>query len=220
MRNGHLGTCAALLAALLLAGAAAPARAELVINEVLASPARDWNGDGTVSSRDDEWVEIYNPADTPVALDGYRLADADTTWRFALTGTLGPRARLVVFGSDAYAWEKATHHPAYGLSLNNGGDTVRLWKFSGADSVQVDAVTYGAVEGGSDRGYGRFPDGAGSWKLFDALDPAPAGSNPPGTGCGPTPGAANGCPSPAVATSWGQLRLLYGPRGKGGGRTP
>lgn len=89
---------------------AVPAGAQIVINEFLASPARDWNGDGTLSSRDDEWVEIYNPTSLPVVLDGYRVADADTSWRYGFTGTLAPHERLVVYGSESYAWEKATKH--------------------------------------------------------------------------------------------------------------
>jgi hypothetical protein len=202
--------CAAALAVALL-WTAAPASAQVVLNEIMASPARDWNGDGTVSSRDDEWVEIFNAGSSPVALDGYRLADADTTWRFAFSGTLGPLERRLVYGSESYAWEKATKHPAYGLSLNNGGDTVRLWKFTGADSAQVDVVTYGAVEGGGDRAFGRFPDGGANWKVFDSLNPAPTGSNPPGTACAPTPGAQNGCPTAIQPLTWGAIRMIYGP---------
>jgi hypothetical protein len=205
----------ALLAAALL-WPAVPAGAQVVINEVLASPGRDWNGDGATSSRDDEWVEIYNNSDAAVPLDGYRLADLDTTWRFAFSGTLEARARRVVYGSESYAWEKATHHAAYGLSLNNGGDTVRLWKFTGADSAEVDVVAYGALEGGSDRSVGRFPDGGAAWKIFDQLNPVPQGSSPPGTDCSPSPAAQNGCPTAIQPFTWGALRMLYGPEGHWG----
>lgn len=87
---------------------------------------------------------------------------------------------------------------------------MRLWKFTGADSAEVDVVTYGALEGGADRSVGRFPEGTGPFKLFDALSPVPAGSNPPGTGCGPTPGTPNGCPTASRTATWGQLRRLFG----------
>lgn len=108
MRYGFWLLAAALQAASL--GAACDAQAQLLINEILAAPARDWNGDAVVSSRDDEWVELYNPTGNPIILDGYRIADADTTWRMGLTGTLGPHAFRLVFGSESLEWEKATHH--------------------------------------------------------------------------------------------------------------
>jgi trimeric autotransporter adhesin len=216
MRNGYGGFGIALLVALLWL--AAPAAAQVVINEVLASPGRDWNGDGTLSSRDDEWVEVYNAGDQEVSIDGYRLADADTSWRFEFSGTLAPGATRLVYGGESYAWEKATKHGAYGLSLNNGGDTVRLWKFTGPDSVQVDVMVYGALEGGSDRSVGRFPDGRADFKVFDSLNPMPAGSNPPGTACAPSPGGQNGCPTAVQPFTWGALRVLFGPEEHGGAK--
>ncbi len=188
------------------------AASQLVINEFMASPGRDWNSDGTVSSRDDEWVEVYNTGETPVILDGYRLADSDTSWRYGFSGTLPGHGRLVVFGAESYAWEKATRHSALGLSLNNTGDVVRLWKFSGTDSMQVDSYAYNSVEGGSDRSVGRFPDGGATWRVFDSLNPIPAGGAVAGTACAPTPTSPNGCPTLALPVSWGLLRMRYGPR--------
>ena len=165
-------------AALNAAPCAAPCAAnpEMVINEILPAPARDWNGDGVVSTRDDEWGEVYNTTDHDISLTGYRLADTDTSWRYEFTGTLPSHSHLVVFGSDSYAWEKATHHSAVGLSLNNAGDTVRLWRFANGDSTQVDAYAYGSTEGASDRSTGRFPDGTETWRIFDSLNKAPTGS--------------------------------------------
>jgi len=210
MRNGFW----LVLGALQMAAASAAcdtAHAQLLINEVLAAPGRDWNADGVVSSRDDEWVEVYNPTGSSITLDGYRIADADTSWRMGLSGTLGPHGHLVVYGLDALNWEKATHHTASGLSLNNAGDTVRLWKFTGTDSAQVDVYTYGSNEGGADRATGRFPDGAPNWRIFDSLNPAPASSSPAGTGCPPSPNTANGCATAVKDTTWGGLRNLYRP---------
>jgi len=199
------------LAAVQAAPCAAPCAAnpELVINEILAAPARDWNGDAAVSSRDDEWVEVYNTTDHEISLAGYRLADTDTSWRYEFTGVLPSHSHLVVFGSDSYAWEKATHHTAVGLALNNAGDTVRLWRFANGDSTQLDAYAYNAVEAGSDRSTGRFPDGADTWRIFDQLDKVPTGSKPEGSNCPPTPTSSNGCTSAIKKTSWGQLRKWF-----------
>ncbi|MFH0778467.1 MAG: lamin tail domain-containing protein [Candidatus Eisenbacteria bacterium] len=183
--------------------------AQVVINEVLASPSVDWDGDGAYYYRDDEWVEIHNSSDQPVSLDGYRIADADTSWRFGFTGTLGAHQCLVVFGSQSYAWERANGFPAYGLSLSNTGDTVRLWKFTAADSSQVDEYTYGKAAAGTDRSVGRKPDGTAEWWIFDALNPY-AGTTPPlGTGCPPTPAGPTGCSTPVVSETWGYIKDLF-----------
>ena len=48
----------------------APAGAQVVINEILADPARDWDGDGDYNFRNDEWVEIVNAGDAAVSLSG------------------------------------------------------------------------------------------------------------------------------------------------------
>jgi hypothetical protein len=183
--------------------------AQLVINEVLASPSIDWNGDGTYTSRDDEWVEVYNNTEGPIVLDGYRLTDADTTWRYGFSGVLPARGYLVVFGSESYAWEKATGNPAYGLSLNNSGDTVRLWRFVGQDSFVVGAYTYGTNAAGRDRSVGRKPDGVGDWYIFDQLNPYTGTTPPLGTGCPPTPETANGCVTPVENETWSRIKVLF-----------
>jgi hypothetical protein len=183
--------------------------ANVVINEILASPSIDWDGDGGYYYRDDEWVEIFNWSNTPINLDDYRLADADTTWRYGFSGVLPARGHLVVFGSEAYAWERANGYPAYGLSLSNSGDTVRLWKFAGTDSFQVDSCDYGTQAAGTDRSIGREPDGTEQWYIFDALNPY-SGSDPPvGTDCPPTPGGRNGCPTAVDTGAWGSIKALF-----------
>jgi hypothetical protein len=197
----------------MLAPAAVPcARADsaLRLNEILAGPSRDWDGSGTFSSRDDEWVEIVNGGAVPVDLAACIVTDGDRIPRCALSGTLGPGSHRVLFGSESYAWEKAHGFPAFGLSLANGGDAVMLWQVSGAETLLVDSYTYASHEAASDRAIGRAPDAAGGWALFDGLNPY-AGTTPPaGTGCAPTPGAVNVCTlTPALPTTWGRLKTLY-----------
>ncbi|MCX5801758.1 MAG: lamin tail domain-containing protein [Candidatus Eisenbacteria bacterium] len=183
--------------------------ADVVINEILPSPSIDWNGDSVYNYRDDEWVEIYNNSESPAVLDGYRIADADTTWRYGLSGTIPAQGHLAVYGSQSYAWERANGYPAYGLSLANTGDTVRLWRFVGADSFQVDSYTYGKAAGGSNRSVGRKPSGSQDWYIFDALSPY-SGTEPPlGTKCPPSPGGPNGCATDIVPEPWGAIKALF-----------
>ncbi len=183
--------------------------ATLVLNEFLAGPATDWNGSGAVSTRDDEWVEVYNAGATVVDLSSYLLTDGDLVPRYAFSGTLAPGGWHVVYGSDSYAWEKAVGQPAYGLSLGNSGDTVMLWQVAGAETVLVDSYAYRAHEAASDRAVGRRVDG-GEWALLDALDPYTGTTPPLGTGCAPSPGVTNLCgDTPALTSTWGRIKSLY-----------
>jgi hypothetical protein len=190
---------------------AAPACADpaLRLNEFVAGPARDWDGNGTFSSRDDEWVEVVNTGSESIVLDGFLITDGDDIPRFALAGTLGAGERRLIFGRESYDWERATGHPAYGLSLGNSGDGVSLWQVVGPDTVLVDTYTYRSHEAAADRAVGRTPDG-GPWQLYDGLNPYTGTALPKGNGCNPTPGAANICTvTPTVPTSWGRLKAIF-----------
>ncbi|MBI5710881.1 MAG: lamin tail domain-containing protein, partial [Candidatus Eisenbacteria bacterium] len=149
----------------------AAADAPLRLNEILPGPARDWDGSGVFSSRDDEWVELVNTGAAPLDLAAFFITDGDTLPRCGLSGTLAGNARLVVFGRDAYAWERANGFPAYGLSLSNSGDRVMLWQVSGGDTLLVDEYAYTSHEAAADRAIGRLPEGIGGWQLFDGLNP-------------------------------------------------
>lgn len=186
------------------------ARAQGVrLNEILAGPARDWDGSGAFSSRDDEWIEIANPGASVADLAGFFVTDGDTIPRYAFSGTLAPGAVLLVTGKMSYDWEKATGHPAFGLSLGNSGDSVMLWQVMGADTVLVDAYAYKSHEAAADRASGRAIDSA-DWQLFDALNPYTGSLLPQGNLCAPTPGALNLCTStPARPVTWGRVKTLY-----------
>jgi hypothetical protein len=203
---------AALLIGLAALGAPRPAGAQppLRLNEFLAGPARDWDGSGALSTRDDEWVEVMNVGSAPLDLSGFFLTDGDRLPRYGLSGTLDPGARKLVFGRDAVEWERANGYPVFGLSLGNTGDQVMLWHASGGDTSLVDSYAYLSHEAGSDRAVGRAPDGTGEWLLFDALNPYTGSTPPLGTGCAPTPGDPNLCvPTPALHATWGRIKVLY-----------
>ena len=182
----------------------------LKLNEVLAGPARDWDGSGTFSSRDDEWIEVVNAGATPLALDGWFVTDGDAIPRYAFAGTLAPGEHRVVFGRESYDWERASGFPAFGLSLANTGDRVLLWQVTGPDTALVDSCSYLSHQAAADRATGRFPDTTGDWALFDGLNPYTGTTPPPGTNCPPTPGATNSCDTtPSRPLTWGRLKTLY-----------
>ena len=185
------------------------ANAQVRLNEILAGPTRDWDGSGVFSSRDDEWIEIANTGALPADLTGFFVTDGDTIPRYEFSGSLAPGATLLVTGKMSWDWERATGHPAFGLSLGNSGDSVMLWQVTGADTVLVDAYSYRSHEAAADRASGRAVD-TGEWQLFDSLSPYTGTLLPAGNRCAPTPGAPNVCTStPARARSWGEVKSLY-----------
>ena len=184
--------------------------AQIRLNEVLADPARDWDGDGQVSSKLDEWVEIVNIGSSSVDLSRYRISDASAgiDWRFALAGTLAPGAVRVVFGSEVVAWQSANGVGQFGFSLNNGGDTVSLYEVVGSDTTEVDSYQYASSWVADDRSVGRHPIGSGIWVVFDGLNPF-SGTDPSPTGCMPSPGTTTQCTTPVELSTWGTIKSRY-----------
>lgn len=206
MRFTH-SMAAALLAVLMCTGAATAA---VRLNEILAGPARDWDGSGAFSSRDDEWIEIVNTGPDAVDLATYFVTDADSVRRYTFSGALAPGEFRLVTGRMAYDWERATGFSAVGLSLGNSGDAVMLWQGGGADSAIVDAYTFRSHEAAADRSIGRDV-ASGEWQLFDSLNPYTGTLAPQGNHCAPTPAAANACGgTPARSSTWGRVKT--GPR--------
>jgi hypothetical protein len=179
-------------AALLVAAAAFADRAgaQLVLNELLPAPGTDWTGNGIYSSSEDEWVEIFNAGSAPADLTDHFVTDGagPSTPRIGLSGSLAPGEHLFLTGELAVDWEAANGFPAVGLSLNNSGDTVSLFRASGGDTTLLDELTYTSGDVNTDVSLGRLPDGDPAWTPFDALAPG-------GTGPQPTPGGQNGGPA-------------------------
>jgi hypothetical protein len=209
----HDGFCRLMIAMLLMLGVV-PASAQLVINELLADPARDWNGDGEVDATLDEWVEVYNPGPDPVILTRYWLRDGlGDTPHLNLFGVLAAGEVAVFYGHHAVAWQLENGAGSSGLSLNNGGDTVELLRTNDDDPDVLDVVDtylYVAHTAEDDRSCARLPDG-GYWTLFDGLNPYQGSLEPQGTGCEPTPGALNLCAggTPAESRNWSTIKETF-----------
>ena len=193
--------------AALFVSVGATARADVVLNELMADPAGDWSptdGNSTYNSVEDEWIEIYNAGTGPEDVSGWRLRDAvsDSSWRYQFEGVLLPGEIRVVYGNESYAWEEANGYPKYGLSMNNTSETMTLVT---ADLVTiVDQISYSTLHVLDDRSYGRLPDGGLLWDVFDRLNPL----SPPATNLPPTPGLPN-VGSPVESESWARIKSLY-----------
>jgi hypothetical protein len=185
--------------------------AQVVINEVLADPARDWDGDGQYDYRNDEWIEIVNRSEGAVDLATYLVADGggEPVWRYGFAGTLAPGGVMVVFGSESRAWEEANGFPVYGLSLNNTGDIVSLYRISGGETLLVDTCVFDDRVAEDDRSIGRPLNDQTAWEVFDALNPCADRCDPAGNGCIPTPGSPNDCLTATERRSWGSIKKEY-----------
>lgn len=198
------------LLALLAAGAA---RAELRITEILSAPVSDWNGDGGVDFKLDEWVEITNLGSAPESLDGVYLRDATgEAYHHGFSGALAPGEVLVVYGSDALQWQLENDAGTSGLSLNNSGDRLELWRDLASPRVleALDVVEIPAHAAGADRAMALDP-ASRQWVIHDALSPYSGELSPPGTGCEPSPGVLNQCAGVVSSDrpSWGGLKSAY-----------
>lgn len=91
--------------------ASAPAAAQVVINEAVVDPQRDWNdstggtGIGTpfdgrpgtgVATADDEWIELFNKGASPVNLTGWQIIMTDVTM---VTEIIGAGGSTLVFSN-------------------------------------------------------------------------------------------------------------------------
>ena len=212
MRKGFLGVLLLALSLSLLLSTGT-AHAQLVVNELLADPASDWDGDGEVDTKLDEWVEVYNAGTADEHLTEYWLRDGlGDTPHLNMFGVLAPGETAVFYGYHAVAWHEENGAGSSGLSLNNSGDTVQLLRTHAdlPDSlVVVDEKIYLAHEGADDRSTGRLPDG-GDWSLFDELNPYSGDELPAGNGCSPTPGALNECDqTPVDAATWSTVKAHW-----------
>ena len=121
----------------------------LVIDEVLAAPTGDANGDGSASATQDEFVEIINFTTSALDLSGVTLSDASSVRHTFAPGTILPAlGSIVVFGGGTptglFAGARVVVASSGTLGLNNGGDTVTIASASG---TTLDAVTFGSQTG-------------------------------------------------------------------------
>jgi hypothetical protein len=185
--------------------------AQVVLNEFMADPASDWDGDGVYSYRDDEWVEVANLGASSVDLSGYYISDGEgpPLWRYGFSGSLAPGEIMIVYGSDSRAWEESAGFPIYGFSLNNTGDELCLYRVVAEDTILVDTYAFGDKAADDDRSVGRRPRISDLWILFDGLNPCSDPCDPPSSGCNPTPGQPNDCETQTNTESWGSIKSRY-----------
>ncbi len=139
----------------------------VIINEILADPdpvQGDSNGDGVISSDDDEFLELVNISEMALDLSGWRVFDAVRhRYTFPEGTSLSPGCGLVIFGGGVPAGDfgGSLVFTASSLGLNNTGDLITLFD---PDGVEMAAVSYSS-EGNQDQSLTRDPDLIGSLPL-------------------------------------------------------
>ncbi|MCP9290311.1 lamin tail domain-containing protein [Gracilimonas sediminicola] len=151
---------------------------DIVINEILADPDGDANGDGTTDTGEDEFLEFVNTGTTELDISDWTVEDANgTTHTFTNPTVLKPLQAVVIFGGGTPTGDfgGALTQTAGGLSLNNGGDDVILKNDSG---IEIINYTY---SGATDQSETRSPDLTGDFEDHETADTDDASSFSPGT---------------------------------------
>lgn len=92
--------------------------ADVVINEIA------WMG--TVTSTNDEWVELYNNGTAPVAIDGWILKATDGSPSINLTGTISAGGFFLLERTDDSTVPNIPAGVIYSGALSNTGETLTL----------------------------------------------------------------------------------------------
>ena len=126
-----------------------------IISEFLSSqsPNAFRDSDGEAS----DWIEIYNPGDSPINLAGYTLTDDQnmpTRWTFP-EFTLAPRRYLIVFasGKDRQGEELHTNFrlgKSEYLALSDPSGAI-VSSYAPSYPEQSDGLSYGIGQSGTER---------------------------------------------------------------------
>lgn len=124
---------------------AAVCTTKVVINELMAYG----------KAANDEFIELYNPNDCPVSLDGHRLAykssagmpaNGSPLHTFAAGAAIGARGFLVV-GTSAFAGKKDVTFNGGGVTVNGGMANDGQVALLDAAGDKLDSVGYGGATG-------------------------------------------------------------------------
>jgi len=156
---------------------------ELIINEIHADPDAtngDSNGDGTVSSTQDEFVELVNNSGGAMDISDWTISDAvGVKHTFESGTTLMKGQGIVVFagGTPTGTFGGSITNTAGSLNLNNSGDSITV---TNSDGTVVATDTYGS-EAGDNQSITRDPDLTGSFMKHSAATGADGSLFSPGT---------------------------------------
>jgi hypothetical protein len=146
------------------------AQVRVLLNELLPAP----------TAGQQEWIELYNPADTAVSIAGWTIERTSSSSGARRTHTLDD-VTLPPHGFALVSFES-------GFLINNGGTLALL----NAQGHTIDSLDYPALS--TEQGYARSSDGAAEWRNDYPLSPGQP--NLPPTPAEPQPAAAEDADTP------------------------
>jgi hypothetical protein len=137
----------------------------VVINEFMA------NNKSTIQNslgNYTDWIELYNPTEASIVLDGMFLTDNVTNlkWQFTNTTTILPHQYLLVWADGNIRY--GSLHTSF--KLDKAGGVIALIAADG--STVLDSVTYSKQI--SDASFGRIADGGLDWNYLLKATPGEA----------------------------------------------
>lgn len=142
----------------------------VVINELMA------DNDNTIADPQgdfDDWLELYNPSDSPASLTGMYLSDKEdehTKWQFPDNTEIAANGYLIVWLDEDGEDMPDGLHANFKLSKN--GEIVLFVDNDTSGNQVLDSVTFGEQD--TDIAIGRLPNGTGD---FQIVKPTPGAEN-------------------------------------------
>ncbi|MBN1950212.1 MAG: lamin tail domain-containing protein [Bacteroidales bacterium] len=156
-------------------------RAQLLINEFMASNSSSFSDD---AGEYDDWIEIYNNSDQSLSLEGYYLTDNFTSPdKFEFPGSLSIPAHgfLIIFADEDGS--QGDLHANFKLDKEN--EQIAITRILPGDTLFVDSLSY--HEQLTDISCGRFPDGEATLEYFSHPTPGEANISDYVEGIAPAP---------------------------------
>lgn len=147
----------------------------IIINEILADPGTniDANGDGIISSNDDEFIEFVNLDNVSYDLTGYTVSDASVRYTFGSV-TIPAGGSVVIFGGGTPTGIPGISDTTSNLGLSNSGDTVSL---KNTEGTTIATYTYGG-EANDDQSIARNNDATGDFVKHTTISTNPVTASP------------------------------------------
>ncbi len=130
---------------------------DLVINEIMSN---NLSVVSDPSANFEDWIELYNPTNSPVSTKGYFLTDSPNSnlLKWALPNYMIPAGGYAIVWADEDGGQGDMHA---NFKLSNLGEKLVLVD---EDSVVIDSISY--LPQSNNISYGRSPNGVGSFTML------------------------------------------------------